>query len=159
MHELVVFRHGQAATPRDIHDFDRPLTGQGEAQVHRSATLLSARLDHANTALVASTALRARRTAEILFDVLQTEAERLYWEPRIYEASVPTLIDVLSGYSELAEQVVLIGHNPGLSSLAAHFLSQHAASGFRGLGTGAWLQLGLTPALRAGASELLGYQP
>jgi len=42
------------------------------------------------------------------------------WEPRIYEASLETSLDILASTSAKPGRVLLIGHNPGLEHLVRY---------------------------------------
>jgi phosphohistidine phosphatase len=64
-----------------------------------------------------STAVRTRETWKIAVHELPHRPKTVY-EERIYEASPGELIAVLNELPEDAQNVVLIGHNPGVQGLA-----------------------------------------
>lgn len=122
MKTLTILRHAKAAPYGDYSvDFQRPLAGRGPADAGRMADLL-ATLDPTPDWIISSPALRARQTAEVVATHLDL-ARSLQWDERIYEATAETLLEVLRVAPEKAAHVVLIGHNPGLESLAAGLCS------------------------------------
>lgn len=68
--------------------------------------------------VLTSTALRARKTAELVTAAFGRADLVVELEPRIYLATPGELLDVLSGLSDELGDVVLVGHNPGLTQLA-----------------------------------------
>lgn len=139
---LILMRHGHAPEAQD--DFARPLSRAGRDAVRRAAEQLKAdgvQLD----ALLASSAPRALETARIAAEVLgfsgEVDARRT-----LYLASPGTLLTALQRLTDSARSVLLVAHNPGLSSLAtrvsgravglhpAHYsVTEHALSSWREL--------------------------
>jgi phosphohistidine phosphatase len=66
--------------------------------------------------VLASPAERARHTAMLVIEAAELSA-RLRFDERIYEASVERLLEVVAQVGEEANEVLLVGHNPGLSGL------------------------------------------
>ena len=115
--ELLILRHAKSAwdTPAAT-DFDRPLNGRGKRDAPRMGTWLHDQglaPDH----VVASPARRARQTARRVCKAIGFDPDGIDWQPRIYLAGVPTLLDVLADCPEGARRVLLVGHNPGLEEL------------------------------------------
>ncbi|MFM6989075.1 MAG: SixA phosphatase family protein, partial [Arenimonas sp.] len=74
----------------------------------------------------------ARRTRETMEQVLQvTGFVEQCQEPRIYEATPGTLMDVADEHRECG-RLMLVGHNPGLEQLVA-LLSSGQSGDFRGM--------------------------
>ncbi len=63
--------------------------------------------------IVSSLALRAWTTAEMMKESAGFVAS-LVFESDIYEASVGTLIQVVSGQDDEHASIMLVGHNPGM---------------------------------------------
>ncbi len=115
--ELLILRHAKSAwdTPA-ASDFDRPLNGRGKRDAPRmGAWLLAQELvpDH----VIASPARRARQTARRVCKALGRDPDGVAWQPRLYLADVPTLLEALAGCPADASRVLLVGHNPGLEEL------------------------------------------
>ena len=114
--KLILCRHAQAepALP-GVSDFDRPLTAAGIAQATEAGKWLASRKIKID-GLVTSPATRARQTAQLLAG--QTGLNQLFENSRIYEASPTTLLAVVNNLPDEVRNVLLVGHNPGLSYLA-----------------------------------------
>jgi phosphohistidine phosphatase len=96
-----------------LSDHDRPLNDRGM----RDAPIMARRL--ADTGfrpdlILASTALRARTTAEAFAAQLGTAVSL---DPRLYGASASTLIAMAA--ASRAASVIVVAHDPGMSALAA----------------------------------------
>ena len=124
MARLVVVRHAKSDYPWGVTDHDRPLNERGR----RDAPALGAWLDEHLTwdgpppLVVVSTARRAQLTWRLARSAMSArwDAADVRDEPRIYEASVPTIVSVLveaASAPEAAETVIVVGHNPGLAGL------------------------------------------
>lgn len=110
---LVLARHAKSDWGHaNIPDHDRPLNGRGR----RDAPVMARRL--ADTGfrpqrILASTALRARTTAEVFADVL---AAPLHLDEALYGAPASRLLEaaVAAGLSD----VMVVAHDPGMTVLA-----------------------------------------
>ncbi len=54
-------------------------------------------------------------------------------DPRVYDADVPSLLEVLADVPAAAERVLLVGHNPGIEMLATYLISNTDDPGYRRL--------------------------
>jgi phosphohistidine phosphatase len=113
---LYFLRHGLAFAREEWTDDDalRPLTGKGKKQMKRSAEKiddLQLELD----LILTSPLVRAFQTAEIVARQLSLE-EHLVQEERLAPGfNYQALASIASDHSE-AEEVLLVGHEPDLSS-------------------------------------------
>ena len=64
------------------------------------------------------TAVRTVETAKILAHVLGFDLARIRHDDRAYLAEADTLLAIVRGAPAGAARVLLVGHNPGLSTLA-----------------------------------------
>ncbi|MFO1429059.1 MAG: histidine phosphatase family protein [Candidatus Competibacteraceae bacterium] len=114
---LLLLRHAKSAWDTETAtDFARPLNKRGERDAPRMGRWLRQQgllPDY----VVSSPAERAKQTALKVCHALALEDERLHWEPRIYEAPLGDLLQVLAACPETARTVLLVGHNPGLELL------------------------------------------
>jgi phosphohistidine phosphatase len=119
---LVVLRHAKSSYPQGVDDHDRPLAARGVADAAAAGTWLRdhvGRPDH----VIVSSAERTRETWALASAPLAgvgTDAAAgwsVTIEPRVYEASVATLLDVLHELPATATTVLLVGHNPGCEDL------------------------------------------
>ena len=72
---------------------------------------------HPPELLISSPALRAATTAEYLAPPLNYEIENIKFEHSLYAADMRQLLECLSGLDNQLEQVILVGHNPGITDL------------------------------------------
>lgn len=117
--EVYLVRHADAGNPDKWigDDADRPLSTKGRRQAERLGRFL-ARNGFKPDAIVASPKVRAHQTADLLAAALGTRVET---DQRL---GMPVDIDLLSKIvSESAgERVVLVGHDPDMSDLAAEMI-------------------------------------
>lgn len=135
--ELLIMRHAKSGWDA-ASDFERTLTAQGGSDALRMGGWISETEQHPDY-ILASPAQRAQETVLAVCEVLQIDPQQIHWEPRIYEASVETLIELLRGVPEHAARILLVGHNPGLAELVGQ-LSGEIPRGFSPANI-AWLAL------------------
>ena len=160
--ELLILRHAKSAwdTPA-ASDYERPLNGRGKRDAPRIGAWLCAQgllPDH----VLASPARRARQTTRRVCKALGLDPDRVTWQPQLYLANVPTLLEALAGCPADAMRVLLVGHNPGLEELLEYLggVDLPPPPGGKRLPTATVARLVL-PAdwthLAAGAGELLAW--
>jgi phosphohistidine phosphatase len=95
-------------------DFDRKLTSVGIEKIlqYKDDYLKTLAVD----AVFCSTAARAKETLE----VLKISIENCSFHKELYEATVEDLIHFIQSISNQFKSILLVGHNPGLSSLASY---------------------------------------
>lgn len=147
---LVIARHGKAEPDSPTgKDADRRLTERGELQARwLGETLLSCGFQDA--VVLTSQAERARRTAEIMCEVLgvrPVHAPRLMLGRAASEA-----IQVIERYREHGK-LVLVGHNPTMSELATILTYGIGCSGL-GLKTGSAAMIELKGGTEPGIASL-----
>ncbi len=127
--ELYLVRHANAVkreawVPR--RDRSRPLTKSGARKMRRIARGMRALGIRADL-ILSSPFLRARETAEIIAAELEIPALELtrHLEPA---ADVNRLCTFLGKRAESAESVVLVGHEPALSSFVSLLLGGERAA-------------------------------
>lgn len=118
--ELLILRHAKSDWGSGAEsDFERPLSRRGKQDAPKvGAWLYREGLvpDH----VVSSPAERARQTTIKVCKSLDIGKKRIVWDPALYEASVPHLLDALARCPIHAATVLLVGHNPGLEELLRH---------------------------------------
>jgi len=113
---LDLLRHAKSDWSQNVTDYERPLNKRGERAAERMGRWMSQH-DSMADQIVSSPATRARLTASLVCMATGYDEQAIDWDERIYEASVTTLLDVLAGYADGPQSVMLIGHNPGFESL------------------------------------------
>lgn len=118
MRLLTLIRHAKSSWDYpELTDFERPLNERGRRDAPRMASYVR-KLIGIPDRIVSSPALRAIATARIFADTLAIDANRILIEPRIYEASLDTLLTQIQLFDDADRHVMLFGHNPGLTDLA-----------------------------------------
>ncbi|MGW7241251.1 SixA phosphatase family protein [Streptomyces sp. NPDC054804] len=108
---IVFFRHAKADWPQ-VTDHERPLAERGRME----AAVAGRRLADSGITFdlaLCSTSVRTRETWKLAVHELAHRPKTVY-EERVYEASPGELIAVLNEVPDDAQDVILIGHNPGV---------------------------------------------
>jgi len=110
---LLILRHAKSSWAEEgMHDHQRPLNDRGQRDAGRMGRLLE-RQGLAVTALLCSTANRARRTAEHLQAELAARPA-VHFLDELYHARPEDCIDCVAKTCHDERCVMVIGHNPGL---------------------------------------------
>jgi phosphohistidine phosphatase len=122
---VILLRHAKSSrSDSTLPDIDRPLAPRGERASKKLAKYI--RRQGIQPALVlCSPSLRTRQTLEAVEASL---GKRCAVEvvPQLYAASEQELLEPLRALPERVSSVMLIGHNPGLHSLALVLASRGA---------------------------------
>lgn len=117
----IAVEHGTAG----YKDADRPLTEEGIERMQKAARGLEHLVDPPDL-IVSSPYLRAKQTAEILAVTLQSRDGIVEW-PMLTPASAPAnALPMLNEQSSVNNSVMLVGHEPHISRLAALLLGTKA---------------------------------
>ena len=127
-HTLLLLRHAEAYPESSgSSDFDRPLSDQGKAEAIHVANWLNEHNGLPDQAR-SSTATRARQTAGAVFGQRAIDTFKLTFDDRLYLAGLQTLLEILAETSDSVEQLLLLGHNPGLTHLLDYLAPPDALS-------------------------------
>src|SRR5690606_1770018 len=129
MKTLYLLRHsGTLATSPSGRDIDRRLSAEGIRDAETIAEFIAGS-DPSPQIILTSPAVRARETAAFAaakLDIAETTAEE------IYEARTATLVDIVRPLGGGPYAALMVGHSPGLASLAEFFtgtsVAMHAPS-------------------------------
>ncbi len=128
MHILYLLRHAKSSwADETLPDRERPLARRGRRDAKRIAKHL-VRLGIAPELVLCSSAERTRETLELLRPALAATST-VSLEADLYAASSDELLERIRGVSETVASVMVIGHNPGLQSLALRLASAGAELG------------------------------
>ncbi|MEV7386188.1 MULTISPECIES: histidine phosphatase family protein [unclassified Streptomyces] len=108
---IVFFRHAKADWPQ-VTDHERPLADRGRTDAAVAGRKLADSGITFDLALC-STSVRTRETWKLAVHELAHRPKTIY-EERVYEASPGELIAVLNEVPDDVQNVILIGHNPGV---------------------------------------------
>jgi phosphohistidine phosphatase len=98
------------------HDRERALTQRGVREAMLVGNYLlkeQVRLD----AIITSTAVRARTTAELITDAMKIEPGIIRDEDALYEASTRTFFEFIQRLDDNLHHILCVGHNPAISYL------------------------------------------
>jgi phosphohistidine phosphatase len=139
---LVVLRHAKSAYPPGVVDHDRPLAQRGVVDAQAAGSWLRDNIglpDH----VVVSTARRARGTWTLAAGRLgyigaagydADSPGPLTIDPRVYEASPRTLLEVVRELPDRVATAVLVGHNPGCELLVDLLAGERDEEAARAIG-------------------------
>lgn len=120
---LTLLRHGEAEPAKGQQaDFKRNLTTDGAHRLERLSQVLSLRNLHYDL-LLSSTSNRTVQTSEIIQQGLPCR-EAVFFDT-LYLADVQVMMELISQQKEENEQVLLVGHNPGISALLSYISGEH----------------------------------
>jgi phosphohistidine phosphatase len=114
---LYIVRHAKSSWDHDnLDDFERPLNARG----HRDAILMGKFLrEHKviTDLIIASPANRAAMTAKLLSEQIKYPLTDIMFNASLYLATQRELCKVLKETVDSCNHLMIIGHNPGLTSL------------------------------------------
>lgn len=117
MKTLTLLRHAKSSWDDPAaSDFDRPLNKRGQRAAWSMGRVLRER-GLAFDAIVASPAARVVETVAGVASGYGAPIQAEY-DPRVYMGSAGLLLDVIRETRDGVDRLLLIGHNPGLESLA-----------------------------------------
>jgi phosphohistidine phosphatase len=114
---LTLLRHAKSTWDDPVaRDFDRPLNKRGR----RAANTIGREMRAQGLEFDQVIASPAVRVIETLADVEHGYGRSLdpLFDQRVYLASKETLLDIVQSAAEAAERLLIVGHNPGLETLA-----------------------------------------
>ncbi|MFF4605705.1 SixA phosphatase family protein [Streptomyces sp. NPDC001339] len=112
---IVLLRHAKAEWS-DTSDHDRPLADRGRKDAPVAGRWLAGAGIIPDLTLC-STSVRTRETWKLVVSELPQRPRTVYDE-RLYEASLGELIALLNETSDDVNDLMLVGHNPGVHALA-----------------------------------------
>ncbi len=122
MKTLYIIRHAEAEDLYGQPDSFRPLTERGNLQ----ALALGNHLGQLPTNWIVSPAVRTYSTAHVL-STTQNKKPLVHLEKKMYNAELSDLLEVIELLPNDWNEVVLIGHNPGVSYLSQYLTTvQHS---------------------------------
>lgn len=118
MHQLFLLRHAKAEHSSSISDHSRALTDKGRfdaGEIGKAMRLAGLTPD----VVLVSTALRTQQTLEALEQAgVWDEWPNIDALPQLYMATPAQMLSALRDLPETVRSVLVVGHNPGVHSLA-----------------------------------------
>ncbi len=125
---LYILRHAIAAErglPEYEDDSQRPLTSKGEKKMGKIAEAMRA-LGLRFDLILSSPYLRAKQTAEIVARELDLEKALKYSDNLVPGADPAALISEIGEQHAGMDEILLVGHEPYLSSLISELIAGHS---------------------------------
>ncbi len=118
--KLFLVRHAKTEEGSfEKRDFDRELVNRGLQDATRLGKYFNTK-DIKPDQILSSDAPRAYATAELIASQMGYELSRIYKNHDIYEASVRTLLQLVSNLKNDWNSVMIVGHNPPINYLAEY---------------------------------------
>lgn len=115
-----MIRHAQSRnTEPGGKDMDRDLTDSGIQDASRLGRYMYLE-EKIPDVILTSHATRANKTAQLLSEQLKLDPSEIKEDEDLYEASVRTLLNIITGLDNKLKSVMIIGHNPSLTHLCEH---------------------------------------
>jgi phosphohistidine phosphatase len=125
MRRITLLRHAKSDWGNPSQkDFDRPLNQRGES----NGKLIGTRLKNSGvrpSLIISSDAVRAITTARLIAQNIGYPIEFIQPDNQLYLASPAGILEVLEREGENYNDVMIIGHNPGLTELANQLCNSH----------------------------------
>jgi phosphohistidine phosphatase len=120
MSKLVgLLRHAKSSwKDAALAEFDRPLNKRGRASALAMGEEMR-RLGISFDRVVASPARRVTETLDLVQEGFGGPLP-VRFEPRVYEAPLQALLDIIRETDEAAESLLIVGHNPAFARLAIY---------------------------------------
>jgi phosphohistidine phosphatase len=123
MKKIYLIRHGKAEDGYGKADFERELIAKGEKKTRKIAQFLAEKKISVDLMLV-SMAQRTKQTADILAETISVPKTKIQEEKALYLASTNGILDVIFGVDDQINHLMMVGHNPGISSLATYLSNE-----------------------------------
>ncbi len=118
MKRLTLMRHGNAKwKDPEVADFERPLNRRGMGEAEAMGRRLM-ELTLVPTLIIASPAVRARQTAEIVARELGVSSRHVRTDEALYLARADDIVRVIQATGPRVPHLLIVGHNPGISRVA-----------------------------------------
>lgn len=130
MKTLTLLRHAKSGWNDPVaRDFDRPLNKKGR----KAARIVGSEMRAQGLEFDRVVASPAARVVETLADVARGYGRDIEpeYDERVYLASPAVLLELIRETDDEADQLLLVGHNPGLEALAM-LLTRDDGNGLRG---------------------------
>jgi phosphohistidine phosphatase len=117
MKSLYLARHAKSSWKHpELSDIERPLNKRGKRDAPYIGNLLKEK-DVKPDILISSPAVRARKTALVIAEIIDYPKSKILIDDNIYESSSIELINIIKGFDDKYNSVMMFGHNPGFTML------------------------------------------
>lgn len=114
--QLLLYRHAKSdRSDASLEDYDRPLNGRGRSAAPRMGKAMRA-MGLSPDLVLCSTSARTQGTLLLTLNQLGW-GRRVRMMRALYLAEWPAILAILREQPEEAQQIMVVGHNPGLEQL------------------------------------------
>lgn len=125
MKQLLICRHAKSSWKDvDLADIDRPLNKRGKMNAPEMGKRLQQRSLQPDI-IVSSPARRAFATAARIAVELDIPKKKIQIEDTVYDSYPAKLVEVVQGFDDVYDRVMIVGHNPEITVLANLLGSLH----------------------------------
>ena len=119
MKSLIIVRHCKSSwADLSLSDFDRPLNKRGKIDGELMSSYLREKEKKIDK-LISSTSKRTRLTSKYFIEKIHFNS--ISYLDELYHASYSEIIKIISKIENNFNNIMVIGHNPGLTELINHF--------------------------------------
>ena len=114
---LYLARHAKSSWKHpELSDIERPLNKRGKRDAPYIGNLLKEKGVKPDI-LISSPAVRARKTAVVIAELIDYSKSKILIDENIYELSSTELIKIIQSFDDKYNSVMMFGHNPGFTML------------------------------------------
>ena len=125
MKRLILIRHSKSSwDDENTEDMNRKLSKRGDRDAKFMSELLAKKIKKPDLILTSS-AYRSQKTAEYFADALDMDDEKVISDAGIYERGSKYIIQLLENLDDATQSIILIGHNPDITTLANYFTGEY----------------------------------
>lgn len=117
MKKVLLIRHAKSDQSFFGNDFERPLNERGKADAPIMAKRLLNKMIKLD-ALLASPAVRAKKTAEAFAEILHVSPAEIIFISALYHATVEVFYDTIAALPDNLKTIVIFSHNTGITYFA-----------------------------------------
>jgi phosphohistidine phosphatase len=115
MKTLYLARHAKSSWKHpELSDIERPLNKRGKRDAPNIGDLLREKSVKPDL-IISSPAVRARKTAMVIAELIDYSKGKILIDDSIYESSSTELINTIKGFDDKYKSVMMFGHNPGFT--------------------------------------------
>jgi phosphohistidine phosphatase len=116
MKTILLLRHAKSSWDgKEADDRDRPISKRGKKNAQNMGEVLKDEKLKPGL-ILASNALRARQTAEVVMEAMKYHGDICYLN-KLYKGEVEVYAHQIQGLDDEIQTVMVIGHNPSLDTL------------------------------------------
>jgi phosphohistidine phosphatase len=124
MKTLCIVRHAKSSWDfTNLPDYERPLLETGIIRTRKIIDYLKGQKVNPGL-IICSHAVRAKETAAMIAEGFSYPVDRIKIEEKIYTGNEGDVFDVIIKIDKNIEHLMIVGHNPTLTSLANNFVDK-----------------------------------